>query len=415
MLEADPEFVLGEALALEISLMGGLTAPRLNECLAGRLEKFNKLVERKRTTMSEHEALHAQVVNHWAKSELRQASRVLERIATLYPEDISALKVNQDTYFMLGTALPMRNSLASCLSRIKDKKNPLKGYVHGMFAFALEESNMYQQAESEALKALALIPRDTWAIHNYAHCLEMQAKTTEGLKWMLEKQCDWLPCQSLACHQYWHTALFNINNNNFDDAIALLDKEVLTRCASSSSSLDLHDAASMVYRMELVDLFGKLSSDCASAKQNSDDRWSKVYDICKPHKRDHLLGFNDVHFMMSYLGMEDLQTSRELIESIDEVPSLNEGQTVVKPLLEAMYKFKLGAYDKCVDLMEPIRFEILKIGGSHAQRDVFEQLLLVAALKSDKSYHNKLGQRMLAERETFHGRRTVQTELLAKA
>ncbi|CAA2975971.1 tetratricopeptide repeat 38 [Olea europaea subsp. europaea] len=418
MLRADNDFVLGRAFELELNLMGGLNAPRLDKDLAGKLEDFNKLVERKRSSISDQEALHAQVVNLWATSQLKQAGKVLEKLATLYPEDVSAVKMAQDTYFFLGQSMAMRNSVASCLARLrelngdeKSPRNPLQGYVHGMFAFALEESNQYPQAELQALKALALIPRDTWAIHNYAHCLEMQAKSTEGLKWMLGRQPDWEPCQSLACHQYWHTALFHINNNNFDEAVALLDNEVLTRCVQSCSSLDLHDAASMVYRMELVDLFGKTKGEGAKLS----DRWSGVYGMCKPHKGDHLIGFNDAHYMMSYLGMADMDTARELIESIDETPSLNEGATVVKPLLEAMYQFKLGAYDKCVDLLEPIRHEIVKIGGSHAQRDVFEQLLLVAGLRSDKKYHNRLSERMLAERDLFHGRRVPQTELLAQA
>lgn len=413
MLEADPEFVLGVALDLELNLMGALSSPRFDQQLAERIEALNKLVERKRDQVNDQELLHVQVVNHWAKSELKEATRKLEKIATLYPEDVSALKMNQDTYFMLGTALPMRNSLAASLGQISDK-NPLKGYVHGMYSFALEESNMFDEAQVEAKKALDMIPRDTWAIHNYAHCLEMQAKVEEGLKWMYEKKCDWSPCQMLACHQYWHSALFHINNDQFDDAVALLDKEVLTRCVKGSTSLDMHDAASMVYRMELVDLFGR-ASEKSNSKVESHKRWQSVYNMCEPHKRDHLLGFNDAHFMMSYLGMDDLQAARELIDTIDISGHLNEGQTVVKPLLEAMYQFKLGAYGRCVDLLENIRFDIIRIGGSHAQRDIFEQLLLVAALKSDKVEHNKLGQRMLLERETFHGRKVKQTQLLAEA
>lgn len=419
MIEADPGFILGQTLDLQINLMGALSSPRFDQTLAEKLHHLNEMSGRKDRPVTEQELLHVKVVNHWAKGELKQATTVLEKLSTLYPEDVSALKLNQDTYFMLGTALPMRNSLAGTLPKMSEK-NPLKGYAHGMFAFALEESNMYQLAQNEAQRALSLIPVDTWAIHNYAHCLEMQGQVEEGLKWMFDKKPDWSQCKGLACHQYWHTALFHINNNQFDEAVSLLDNEVLARCMSSSSSLDLHDAASMVYRMELINLFGKLSTEHGSKNTTDDDddkggRWSGVYQICKPHKRDHLLGFNDAHFMMSFLGMNDLATAQEIIETIDETPGLLEGQSVVKPLLKAMYEFKVGAYAGCVDLLEPIRFEIIKIGGSHAQRDVFEQLLIVSALKSDKPEHNKLGQRMLIERDTFHGgRRLKQTDLLAE-
>jgi tetratricopeptide (TPR) repeat protein len=421
MLKADAEFLLGRALELELELMGGMAAPRLDGRLDEKLAAFNRLVADRRAagSLNEHEALHADVVNCWASSDLKRSARVLERLVTGYPEDVAAVKMAQDTYFFLGQGMAMRSSVAASLARLNrsgggGSSNPLKGYVHGMMAFAFEESNMYPEAQREALEALKLNPRDTWAIHNYAHCLEMQAKSQEGLKWMLDRQPDWEPCQSLACHQYWHTALFHISNEHFDEAVALLDEQVLSRCVAGCSSLDLHDAASMVYRMELVDLFGKTGKQSEGDNDNN-KRWSGVYELCKSHKRDHLIGFNDAHFMMSYLGAGDLGAARELIETIDETPGLNEGQTVVKPLLEAMYKFKQGAYGECVELLEPIRFEIVKIGGSHAQRDVFEQLLLVAGLKSDKSAHNKLAERMLVERDTLFGRRLPQTELLARA
>lgn len=414
MIEADPDFILGQALDLELNLMGALSSPDLDRTLAAKLEALNKMAQRKDRPVSEQELLHVQVVNHWAKSELKQSTLVLEKLSTLYPEDVSALKMNEDTYFMLGTALPMRNSFASSLPRMSEK-NPLKGYVHGMFSFALEESNMYARAQSEAQRALALIPFDTWAIHNYAHCLEMQGQVEEGLKWMFDKKPDWSKCKGLACHQYWHTALFHINNNQFDEAVSLLDNEVLSRCLAGSSSLDLVDAASMVYRMELVNLFDKISPDHPS-RSLTKNRWQGIYNICEPHKRDHLASFNDAHFMMSFLGMNDLNTAQELIETVDEAQGFREGQkSVIKPLLEAMYQFRVGAYAKCVELLEPIRFEIIRIGGSHAQRDIFEQLLIVSALKSDKPQHNKLAERMLIERDTFLGdRRVKQTELLAE-
>lgn len=412
MLKADPEFILGRAFEVQLNLMGSLNAPHLDKTLAHKVTLLNELADKRKTSNSitEQELYHVDIVNLWAKNELKQVGQVLEKIITLYPNDLSALKMAQDTYFALGLSMQMRNSLAGSLNKIPATE-PLKGYVHGMFAFALEESNMYDESQAQVLRALELIPHDTWAIHNYAHCLEMQAKTDEGLKWMYDKKADWAKCQTLACHQYWHTALFHINSSQFDEAVGLLDQEVLARCLSSGTSLDLVDAASMIYRMELSDLFNKTTQSSKDCKK----RWSGVYDVCKPHMADHLWGFNDAHFLMSFLGTDDLKAAREFIDTLPQAKFMtgNLQESVVKPLLEAMYEFKLKNYAKCADLMEDLRFDIIKIGGSHAQRDVFEQLLLVAALKSDKLSHNKLAERMLRERDTIQGRRTVQTDLLA--
>lgn len=421
MLQADPEWLLGRALEMEFELMNGLNGPRLDAQLAARIEQLNELAQQKKKNKNndnsslEHELMHVQVVNDWAQNELVRASRTLEQITTLYPEDVSALKMNQDTLFMLGGSMQMRNSLAGAL-RNMSKKNPLRGYAHGMFAFAYEESNMYPAARREAQMALSLNPNDTWAIHNYAHCLEMEAHHEEGLKWMLDKKIDWEPCQTLACHQYWHTALFHLNQGHLDEVKSLLDDEILTRLSIEKSVLNLHDAASMIYRLNLIDFFKKhikleVDADCSVR-----ERWAGVADMCGGHQRDHLVGFTDAHFMMAYLGIGDRTSANELLETIDEITSLNMGQEVVKPLMKAMIEFDTKNYENCVQLLEPIRFEIVKIGGSHAQRDVFDQLLLVAALRSNRESDQKLAQRMIRERETFHGgRQTTLTQLLSES
>jgi hypothetical protein len=49
-----------------------------------------------------------------------------------------------------------------------------------------------------------------------------------------------------------------------------------------------------------------------------------------------------------------------------------------------------------------IRYEIIDIGGSDAQRDVFNQLLIIAALKSPLPTHKRLCQRLCAERQALN-------------
>ena len=52
-------------------------------------------------------------------------------------------------------------------------------------------------------------------------------------------------------------------------------------------------------------------------------------------------------------------------------------------------------YAKVVDLMYPIRYDIWKIGGSRAQKDLFTQLLIHAAFRSNNV---QLGHALLNER-----------------
>ena len=70
---------------------------------------------------------------------------------------------------------------------------PGYGYVLGMYAFGLEEMGEYARAELTGQQALALNPRDPWAIHAVAHVYEMQARLADGIEWLSTPQRElWL-------------------------------------------------------------------------------------------------------------------------------------------------------------------------------------------------------------------------------
>jgi len=63
--------------------------------------------------------------------------------------------------------------------------------------------------------------------------------------------------------------------------------------------------------------------------------------------------------------------------------------------VRAITAFADGNFTRTVDLLLPLRYEIWRIGGSHAQRDLFTQTLIAAAL-ADKRW--PLARALLAER-----------------
>ena len=95
-------------------------------------------------------------------------------------------------------------------------------------------------------------------------------------------------------------------------------------------------------------------------------------------------GFADVHAIMAELraGQEAraeqrLAAMRETAASNDEAASTY-GEVGV-PLAEGLTAFHRGDYAGTVEHLLPARFELWRIGGSHAQRDVFDWTLAEAA------------------------------------
>jgi hypothetical protein len=68
---------------------------------------------------------------------------------------------------------------------------------------------------------------------------------------------------------------------------------------------------------------------------------------------------------------------------------------VGRRLIDGMLAFADGAYSHAVELILPIRYKVIGIGGSHAQRDLVTQTLIAAA---ERSGQINLARALLAER-----------------
>lgn len=89
-----------------------------------------------------------------------------------------------------------------------------------------------------------------------------------------------------------------------------------------------------------------------------------------------------VSFFYSYVNCYSNQNGN-LSDQAKVIEGL--GQTIC----EAITNFNREEFEKCFDLLYPIRNDIYKIGGSNAQRDVFTQILIHAGLRSPNKSHNE--------------------------
>lgn len=283
------------------------------------------------------------------------------------------------------------------------------GYLKGLYSFGLLETRLYDQAEKEAMEGLALTPDDAWAVHSVAHVCEMKAEVDKGLKFMESREKDWQVSDVLASHNYWHWALYFIEKGQYDAALQIYDSQVFRRCKATGSMLDTVDACSMLYRLEMEGVCVK-------------DRWRELLQVTEPHTDDHVTLFNDLHFLMVSLGAKESKTSQRLLEGLQELakePGDNTqhqlAETIGIPMCQAMMEYDKGNYNRTVELLQPLRYSIVDIGGSDAQRDLFSQLLIHAALKSENKHHQKLGRCLLVERDAMRPNSPLTDRLMQTA
>ena len=143
-------------------------------------------------------ALYATGLRTWLGGDPRGAIRAMERIIDDHPLDAMAIKLGHGMRFMLGDADGMRRSLARVVSVYTDRVTNA-GFIRGCYAFALEETGAYEQAEQVGRRAVDLEPSDAWGRHAVAHVFEMTGRAAQGRSWLADP-ADWSHCNNFSFH-----------------------------------------------------------------------------------------------------------------------------------------------------------------------------------------------------------------------
>jgi hypothetical protein len=318
------------------------------------------------------EGLHRQAARAWADGDWEAAARSLGAALDLHPRDLLALKVAQDLHFFLGHTLELRGVAERVLDAWPSDQ-PGWGWVQGIYAFGLEETAHYLDAETAARAALADDPHDVWATHALAHVFEMEGRPGDGAAFLIESAPDWSG-SFFAVHNWWHRALYHLELDRTDEVLALFDGPI--RGARSAEWLDLVDACSLLWRLSLfgVDLG-------ARAAQLADD----VAPVVAERGAGSIYAFNDWHAAMAFGLAGDREANRGLLAT-DRHHAVGTNRQVLDgaglALIEAFAALAAGEADRSVELLVAVEPVAHAVGGSHAQRDVIELTLIAAATRT---------------------------------
>jgi hypothetical protein len=403
IIKADPDFLMGHVVDVGLQLVN---CPENFKAYEVELRNLNLLKEKKQESLTKRELLHVEALNILACGDLPKSCECWEEILVGYPHDLLALKFAHDSYFYLGYSREMRDSVAHVLPLWKPS-TPLYGYLYGMQSFGLSQTNFFNQAERAAQKGLELNRNDAWSTHTLCHINEYRNTAADAIRFLRNTETDWAACNLLAKHNYWHLALYHLERNEHDLALKVFDENIFSPSKNLSSYFDIVDACALLYRLKL--------DNCKEAENNS-ERWSRLKDACLPLLNDNGFAFNDIHIFMSLSACGDKTSKISFIDTFQSYltepdPSETYGSSkIVNNYLKKIKKniaskiytsiehFDNGDFDRVVETLYPIRYEIIKVGGSNAQRDVFHQLLTQSALRSKNQFHNKIGISLLHER-----------------
>lgn len=358
--EADPGWAYGQALAAGLWMF--------MESPAGlpKAKRHAEAARSARRDATDREAAVTAAILAWVEGDMDRALALHEAIARDHPRDIVATKIGQYHYFNRGDGDGILRLADAILPEAGDV-----GFVHGMRAFGLEQTHRLAEAEEAGRHATAMNRADPWAHHAVAHVMETQGRVEEGIAWMTDLADTWDGCNSfMLTHNWWHTALFHIDREAPDAALDLYDTRVWG--VWKDYSQDQINAVSLLARLELAGL-------------DVGDRWQDVADHLMGRTSDQVNGFLDLQYLYGLARAERQPAAEALLENLRRKANavarpfdrLVWAETVL-PAAEGLMAYAAGAYDRAADRLGRARQTLVRAGGSHAQRDLFEQIWLDA-------------------------------------
>ncbi|MEP2028502.1 MAG: tetratricopeptide repeat protein [Paracoccaceae bacterium] len=367
VLDREPDFAMGHAARGLFSLMLGRKEMVVTARQALQTARSAALV----TGRTQRERGWISALEIWLAGRPSGAINEMEKILAQNPADTLSMKVSHAIRFILGDGPGMLRSVQTVLPA-HGEDHPCRGYALGCHAFALEEAGEYVAAERQGLKGLSFASNDAWGLHAVAHVFDMTARATEGIKLIEDHQNAWLHCNNFRYHVWWHKALLHLDLGETERVLELYDQKI--RHDKTDDYRDIANATSLLTRLELDGV-------------PVGDRWAELADLAQNRTDDGCLVFADLHYMLALTGDKRETGSQSLLTrfSQDAAKPGEMNNITADPGVAAaigLNAFAEGRYSEAFHNLAAARPNLQTIGGSHAQRDVFERITIDAGLRA---------------------------------
>lgn len=378
VLADDPQFVFGHCLRAALIVRTNDDAARF------KLAASVTAIETECQDIDDPARRHASAARAWLDGDQVLALERYGAILIDWPRDILALAVAHALDFRVGQRRLLRDRVAQV---VPEWESAVPGYasVLAMYAFGLEENGQYRRAEKIARRALALDPRHPGAIHVVAHVMEMQGRAREGLEFLAATESAWMDTTGISVHLAWHRALFHLDADDPESALAVYDAQIANARARDMS--ELADASALLWRLQLQNI-------------QVNERWQLLADRWQMQELIGARLFYVAHAMMAFAAAGRTAPAQRIfsvlpqVETTGALASYSE-EALMLPLCKALLAFAYRDYVGCVEWLTRVRHIAHRCGGSLAQCDLIHLTFTEAAFRARKA---NLARALVAER-----------------
>ena len=358
-LEADPGLAVAHSgIALLAVLQGDAAtaraaAARAREAVTGATRRERQHVE----------ALSALIAGETA----RGLALVDEHVAE-FPRD--AVLVNQ-----AGNAIALAGRSDREEHRVAfiERLAPAYGddwWFQSALAFAYHEVDRFEESRRLSERSLQQYPGNANAAHNLAHIAFETLDTEAGAASLEGWMAGYDRRASFHCHLAWHMAMFDLHRGRYAHALEIFERDIL---GSVNPRSTMTDGTALLWRFRL------------DGGQDQPPAWRALADLAGRVSRPGFL-FGEAHAALAYAACGDEAALARLIDGLRALDAKGHPMAgkVALPLVQGTAAFAAGDHAGALGYFEPVEGEMHRIGGSHAQWEIFEETMVACYLSLER-------------------------------
>jgi hypothetical protein len=237
--------------------------------------------------------------------------------------------------------------------------------------WALTENGDVARGRAMTERALGLRRANANAVHSLLHAMFEDGSIAEADALVTQ----WVPSYDrsgiLHGHIRWHQALGALEAGDAARALTIY-ADVLKPSVTSAPPINaISDGASLLWRLSAYghDVPGEFWADADAFAQRAFPKSS--------------IPFADVHMALFAAATHNAAALEQRLGVIEQ--RLSEGKLAAGPVVpkicRAMSAFAGADYQGCIRHLEPVLDDVVRIGGSHAQRQIIEDTFIVALMR----------------------------------
>ena len=366
---ADPDFALAHAARARLHAIRAEPAEA-----RARIAAAADLVARRGT---ERERSHVEVLSLAISG---QPARALERAlahADTWPRDVLILSLPLGAFGLFAFSGmadhdQARVDLCERHARHYDADDwwflTYRGWSHA-------ENGAVGHGRALAQRAYELRNNNANAVHALSHAMYEGGAGEEAERLI----AGWLPGYDrsgpLHGHIAWHAALGALERGDAERALALYAAHVQPSVSAGMPINVVSDTASFLWRLQ------------AYGHAVPAGLWQAAAAYAKPIFLQAGFPFADAHMAILEAAIGDraaVGRRAETLTRLAEAGTLAAGP-VVPAICRAALAFAEEDYAGCARILEPVAAEVVRIGGSGAQREMLEDMLLLALMRSGEA------------------------------